>query len=85
MSIWNYASGKNVDTNSALLHLERCCSQAKCKLGLSLLWKVTLTWCKNGCEGKVDPLVSEVSCSPSAIQVSEKIGHELEGAHLLRL
>lgn len=40
---------------------------------------MTLAWCKNGCEGEVDPLVSEASCSPSAIQVSEEIGHVLDG------
>lgn len=46
---------------------------------------MNLTWYKNGCGGEVDPLVSEASCSPSATQVSEKIGHVLEGAHFLRL
>lgn len=44
---------------------------------------MNLTWYKNGCGGEVDPLVSE-AC-PSATQVSEKIGHVLEGAHFLRL
>ena len=44
-----------------------------------------LAWCKNGFGEESDPLISKAPCSPSTIQVSEKTGLVLEGAHLLNL
>jgi len=78
--------GKNVDTNSASLHLERFVGlillSSEVQVGLNLLKEVELAWCKNGFGEESDPLISKASCSPSAIQVCEKT---LEGARLLNL